>query len=128
MPGVFKGSRKFASASLAPIEKGEGILINGLAAAEYFSIPTWKNALQLVRTLEEEFSFKINLAGRISVKGGGKVAQLDAVRYAIFRYIAKKYPETKTKLRSLGELTCDTRRKAPYNLGKARKSPQRNKR
>ena len=127
MSEVFRGSRKFASASFVPAETGE-LLINGQKPEEYFREATWGNALAIVRQLEQELNCKIPVLGRIKVQGGGKVSQIASVRLAVHRYIATKHTEAKQKLRSLGELTFDTRRKATYRLGKARKSPQRNKR
>jgi small subunit ribosomal protein S9 len=136
MSRVFRGSRKEALASFVPAALGADgtpvpggvLLINGQAPEEYFSPAIFGGILGIVRELEQEFSRNFEIAGRIRVHGGGKSGQAASVKLAIHRYIAEHYPETKPKLRSLGELTFDTRKKAVYKLGKARKSPQRNKR
>lgn len=66
----------------------------------------------------------------VKVVGGGIVSQLEAIRLALSRAIAKQYPDLKKSLKVEGLLTRDSRmveRKKP-GLRKARRAEQYSKR
>ena len=122
------GKRKTAVARVKLHDGGKGdMVVNGQKAKEYFA-----TALQV----ENAFA-PLALCGRtkdfdieVTVTGGGKSAQSDAVRHGISRALMLCDPELRTSLKREGFLRRDARvkeRKKP-GLKRARKSPQWSKR
>lgn len=117
------GGRKTAVAR-ARMYKGKGsITVNGKAINEYFKmqIEQEKVTAPLVATgmLEEYW-------GSVHVRGGGIVAQAEAVRHGIALALVASDETFKKILRAKGFMTRDPRvveRKKP-GLKKARKAPQ----
>ncbi len=122
-----KGGRKSSNARvrLYPNEKGEYI-INGKDVGDYFQ--TVNQSQKAKKPLEV-----VGLEGtRVSVlvKGGGMNSQSEAVRHGLSRALEDHNEEHRKKLKSLGYLTRDARKKERKKPGKrgARRSPQWRKR
>ena len=113
--------------------------VNGKKLEIFFSdIPFYVRKIYLVTSLfklEQDFKFNCN------VKGGGKCAQADAIRYAIAKFLKKyfmslykqdidKFNEVNSTLRKAKLLTVDTRKPEPKHYGrlKSRCKRQRSKR
>jgi len=102
--------------------------INGVkGVSEYFKTD------ELVKTVQEAFTKGgINRVFDISVvvKGGGISAQADAIRHGIARALVELDPNMRSRLKRLGHLKRDPRRKERKKPGlrKARKAPQWSKR
>jgi small subunit ribosomal protein S9 len=120
------GRRKCAIAKVR-LFPGEGdVVINGLPSRQYFG----REALDLIaqaplRTVE---AGGFNVV--VSVAGGGKSGQADAIRLGIARALVVADAANKPGLRTQGMLTRDARvkeRKKP-GLKRARKAPQYTKR
>lgn len=80
------------------------------------------DVMQPLKLIGEEKNFDI----RVVLKGGGVVAQKDAILLGLARAIIKAKPETEKVLKKEGFLTRDPRekeRKKP-GLKRARKAPQ----
>jgi len=108
--------------------KGGGFLVNKKAMEEYFYTPELqaivRQPFQVIGKKEDEFSFKVE------AKGGGLMAQAQAVRRAIALALSYFNPEWKPLLKKAGFLTSDARikeRKKP-GLKRARRAPQWQKR
>ena len=121
-----KRKKSIARAFLNPAGKGK-ITINDTTIDQYFEFETHRNlVLEPLKLLKLEKAFDILL----TVKGGGKSGQADAVRLAIARGILKHDPTTRKVLKPEGMLSVDARKKErkKYGKKKARKSPQFSKR
>jgi small subunit ribosomal protein S9 len=123
-----RGGRKTAIARVRLFLKGKGdIEVNGLKFEEYF--PT--------QVLQEIVLKPLALTGHekntnvtVRVKGGGKMAQSEAVRHGISRALIMLNPDLRPTLKAQGFLTRDPRvkeRKKP-GLKRARRAPQWSKR
>ncbi len=118
------GKRKTAVANVRLYTQGDKtILVNDKDYKEYFPV------LELQQIIESALE-KMNAVGkfRISVKlnGGGFHAQAEAVRHGISRALVKLDPEFRKKLRRIGYLTRDPRKRErkKFGLKRARKAPQ----
>lgn len=121
------GRRKRAVASVR-IRKGKGnIDVNKRKFEEYFPSEILQDSIlsPLVKFLDPKGYDII-----IRTKGGGISAQSEAVRLGISRALVEKDESLKSKLKDLGFLTRDPRKKErkKYGLAKARKSFQFSKR
>jgi len=121
------GKRKEAVARIRLYKKGKGLfIVNNKKINDYFTqdnITVIKQPLKLTKTLKD-FDFSI------SVKGGGKNGQSEAVRHGISKVLLEINEENKAVLKTKGLLTRDARtkeRKKP-GLKKARRRPQWSKR
>lgn len=122
------GRRKTASATVRLKEGKDEIIINQKKPAEYF-----ENA----EVAQKIFLKPLEVGGKlgqfdisIKVSGGGKKAQIEAIRLAIARAIVVIEPELRSTLKKSGFLTRDPRekeRKKP-GLKRARRAPQWQKR
>ena len=108
--------------------KGEGgdFVINGVDYRKYFPLARYKrSAAEPLRLLKEK-------GGQIEVKvkGGGVMAQAEAVKLGLARALVKFDPDLKKELRAFGYLTRDPRmvERKKYGLKKARRAPQWTKR
>ncbi|MBU2544872.1 30S ribosomal protein S9 [Patescibacteria group bacterium] len=118
------GKRKTAVANVRLYTQGDKtILVNDKDYKEYFP------DLELQQIIESALE-KMNAVGKfkISVKlnGGGFHAQAEAVRHGISRALVKLNPEFRKKLRRIGYLTRDPRKRErkKFGLKRARKAPQ----
>lgn len=122
------GRRKTATATVR-LDQGKGqITINKKKVSEYFENP--EEALKI-------FLEPLQISGKpaqfdifINVKGGGKKAQIEAIRLAISRALLLSDSELRPTLKKAGFLTRDSRakeRKKP-GLKRARRAPQWQKR
>jgi len=120
------GGRKSSSARvrLYPDEKGD-FTINGKQIDEYFS-----NVVQVAKSKQPLESLELNFKVSAMVKGGGINSQSEAIRHGLSRALEKYDQENRKKLKGLGYLTRDSRKKERKKPGKtgARRSPQWRKR
>lgn len=123
------GRRKTATARVRLYTKSGDLLVNGMAAGQYFpgALATMKYMmpLKVTGTLE-----KVSFSAK--VEGSGKSGQLDAVIHGLSRALAKMDPEThRPVLKKAGLLTRDDRMKESRKVGtggKARRRKQSPKR
>lgn len=124
---VATGRRKTAVASVR-LRKGSGnIDINGRKMEEYLPLKEQRDlVLQPFSQVDGYKDFDI----LIRVKGGGISGQADAMRLAIARALVLKNQMIQPKLKVLGFLTRDARKKErkKYGLAGARKRFQFSKR
>jgi len=123
------GRRKTAVASVR-LQAGEGkILVNQKEPAQYFeqNEEALKIFLEPFKVCGEETG-KFDIS--IKVKGGGKKAQIEAIRLGIARALILLNPEFRTTLKKMGFLTRDPRQKERKKPGlkRARRAPQWSKR
>jgi small subunit ribosomal protein S9 len=123
------GRRKTAVASVR-IQAGEGkILVNKEEPSQYF-----EHSEEALKIFLEPFKVCGEEAGKfdisIKVKGGGKKAQIEAIRLGIARALILINPEFRTTLKKMGFLTRDPRQKERKKPGlkRARRAPQWSKR
>ncbi len=122
------GRRKTAVARVRLIDGSGNVIVNDKNAEEYFSdIYNPKSIIKeplILVALDKKFDISVK------VKGGGKVAQVEAVRLGVARAIVSKDPKLKTTLKKAGFLTRDPRmrERKKYGLKRARKAPQFRKR
>ena len=121
------GRRKSAVARVF-IKTGSGkIVVNGKAAAEYFSRETGlmviRQPLELTNNLDR-FDIMVN------VDGGGESGQAGAVRHGITRALIEYDAELKPVLKKAGLVTRDAREveRKKVGLHKARRRKQFSKR
>lgn len=122
------GRRKTSTATVR-LAKGKGhIVVNNKKVEEYFgngeeAAKVILKPLELTGKLEE---FDIS----VKVRGGGKHAQIEAIRLGVARVLNSMFPDLHTTLKKEGLLTRDSRekeRKKPGLKG-ARRAPQWSKR
>lgn len=122
------GRRKTSTAFVKFFLNGKKeIVINHKNFQEYFpSFFLQKIVLAPLETTQNLDSFQII----ITVKGGGKVSQVEAIRHGISRALVKINPELRKKLKKAGYLKRDPRMKErkKFGLKRARKAPQWQKR
>jgi len=120
------GRRKTATARVRIYEgKGEN-LINNKPVNQYFTIERFqKTVLDPIKLLKIK-----NIYFTAKVKGGGIMAQSEAVRHGLSRVLVKFNESFKKLLREAGFLTRDPRmvERKKYGLKKARRAPQWQKR
>ena len=121
------GRRKTAVASIR-LRKGTGIIsVNGREFDKYFPGKLEKRVASApIDELEMFGQYDL----KIKVHGGGIQAQSQAIRLGLSRALVKEEPERRSKLKSLGFLRRDPRKKErkKYGLAGARKSFQFSKR
>jgi small subunit ribosomal protein S9 len=121
------GKRKTAIARVRLIEDGQGnVTVNGLKLKEYFAGVEIENALAPLVLVDKKTTFDVE----VSVLGGGKSAQSEAVRLGISRALLLHDPDLRPTLKREGYLRRDARikeRKKP-GLRRARRAPQFSKR
>jgi len=123
------GRRKTAIVRVRLLKPGKGhIIVNEQPVDHYFSdIYRAENHILkplILVGLDKKFELSIK------VEGGGKNAQIDAIKLAIARTIISYDEKYKTTLKKEGFLTRDSRMKErkKYGLKRARKAPQFRKR
>ncbi|RTG95967.1 30S ribosomal protein S9 [Thermus scotoductus] len=121
------GRRKEAVARVF-LRPGSGkVTVNGQDFQDYF-----QGLVRAVAALEPLRA--VDALGRfdayITVKGGGKSGQVDAIRLGVARALLQYNPDYRAKLKPLGFLTRDARvvERKKYGKHKARRAPQYSKR
>ena len=121
------GRRKEAVARVF-LRPGNGkVTVNGQDFNEYF-----QGLVRAVAALEPLRA--VDALGRfdayITVRGGGKSGQIDAIKLGIARALVQYNPDYRAKLQPLGFLTRDARvvERKKYGKHKARRAPQYSKR
>ena len=123
------GRRKSAVARVRfyPSLKDENsFIVNGVDYKKYFSLARFKQrATEPLRVLKDKKGEAL-----VVVKGGGVMAQSEAVKLGLARALVKFDPDLKKELRAFGYLTRDPRmvERKKYGLKKARRAPQWTKR
>lgn len=121
------GRRKSAVARVF-LRPGSGkVAINGLDPNQYFGgLLKASSALDPLRTAGAEGRFDLY----ITVAGGGKSSQIDAIRLGTARALLRYNGELRTTLKPHGYLKRDPREveRKKYGLHKARRAPQFSKR
>ena len=121
------GRRKEAVARVF-LRPGSGkVTVNGQDFQDYFQ--------GLVRAVAALAPLRaVDALGRfdayITVKGGGKSGQIDAIKLGVARALLQYNPDYRAKLKPLGFLTRDARvvERKKYGKHKARRAPQYSKR
>lgn len=121
------GRRKTAVARVRLFTKKTGIEINDKNISDYFPI------LRLQKTVEaplEKMKIADKLGAVVKVRGGGIMAQAEAIQLGIARALIKFNSEFRKRLRRVDMLTRDSRmvERKKYGLKKARRAPQWKKR
>ncbi|WP_105316943.1 30S ribosomal protein S9 [Thermus tenuipuniceus] len=121
------GRRKEAVARVF-LRPGSGkVTVNGQDFQDYF-----QGLVRAVAALEPLRA--VDALGRfdayITVKGGGKSGQIDAIKLGVARALLRYNPDYRAKLKPLGFLTRDARvvERKKYGKHKARRAPQYSKR
>jgi len=123
------GRRKSAVARVRfyPSTKDENsFTVNSLDYKKYFPLARFRqSATGPLRVLKDKKGETL-----IVVKGGGVMAQSEAVELGLARALVKFDPDLKKELRAFGHLTRDPRmvERKKYGLKKARRAPQWKKR
>ncbi len=117
------GKRKSAIAKVRMFQQGEGkAMVNGQTLQKYFYSTLIENALAPLVLTDVAKTMDIE----VTVQGGGKPAQSDAIRLGISRALLLLDPNLRTTLKHAGFLRRDSRikeRKKP-GLKRARRAPQ----
>lgn len=122
------GRRKEASARVWIMPKGRGqIQVNGRSLDDYFCRDSLKMMInQPFEAVESSGRFDVFC----TIRGGGTTGQAQAIRHGVARALVEFDETLKSKLRTAGLLTRDSRKveRKKYGLKKARKSFQFSKR
>ena len=121
------GRRKSATARVYLKDGSGNILINDLPLEDYFGREVAKI---LVRQPLVLLGVEGNYDFTVKVSGGGSFGQAGAIRHGISRALEKYNKDFRSKLKSAGYLTRDSRKveRKKVGLRKARKAPQYSKR
>ncbi|MEN2981944.1 MAG: 30S ribosomal protein S9 [Thermus sp.] len=121
------GRRKEAVARVF-LRPGSGkVTVNGQDFQDYFQgIVRAVAALEPLRAVDALGRFD----AYITVSGGGKSGQVDAIKLGVARALLRYNPDYRAKLKPLGFLTRDARvvERKKYGKHKARRAPQYSKR
>ncbi|RTG96678.1 30S ribosomal protein S9 [Thermus scotoductus] len=121
------GRRKEAVARVF-LRPGSGkVTVNGQDFQDYFQgLVRAVAALDPLRAVDALGRFD----AYITVKGGGKSGQVDAIKLGVARALLQYNPDYRAKLKPLGFLTRDARvvERKKYGKHKARRAPQYSKR
>lgn len=121
------GRRKLATARVRIITKTKTIVINGKPLEKYFTVLRFqKSAISPI----DQMKIGDKVGASVKVRGGGIMAQAEAVKLGIARALVEFNPIFKKRLRKLGLLTRDARavERKKFGLKKARRAPQWTKR
>ncbi len=118
------GRRKTSTAQIRLYKNGTGaISVNGFAANKYFKEEDlYSIIIQPLKLAGLMKNFDIS----ITVNGGGKKGQAEAVRHGIARALLEFNPDLRPSLKIKGWIMRDARKKERKKPGlkKARKAPQ----
>ncbi|WP_028490817.1 30S ribosomal protein S9 [Thermus islandicus] len=121
------GRRKEAVARVF-LRPGSGkVTVNGEDFQDYFQgIVRAVAALEPLRAVDALGRFD----AYITVRGGGKSGQIDAIKLGVARALLRYNPDYRARLKPLGFLTRDARvvERKKYGKHKARRAPQYSKR
>ena len=122
------GRRKTAVARVRIWSKGKNeFLVNNKSCQEYFPMLKLQqiaaDSLEKMKCLDK---FRV----QVLVKGGGVMAQAEAIRHGTARALVLFNPDFKKRLRKVGYLTRDPRmrERKKFGLKRARRAPQWQKR
>ncbi|MGQ9754230.1 MAG: 30S ribosomal protein S9 [Thermaceae bacterium] len=128
MEQYYGTGRRKTSVARVFLRPGSGkVRVNGQELDEYF-----QGLVRAVAALEPLQA--VDALGRfdayITVKGGGKSGQIDAIKLGVARALLQYNPDLRAKLKPLGFLTRDAREveRKKYGKHKARRAPQYSKR
>ncbi|MGQ9736061.1 MAG: 30S ribosomal protein S9 [Thermaceae bacterium] len=128
MEQYYGTGRRKTSVARVFLKPGSGnVSVNGQELDEYF-----QGLVRAVAALEPLQA--VDALGRfdayITVKGGGKSGQIDAIKLGVARALLQYNPDLRAKLKPLGFLTRDAREveRKKYGKHKARRAPQYSKR
>ncbi len=122
------GRRKDAAVARVFLRPGQGqVTVNGQPFEEYFQgIIKAVTALEPLRAVDGLGRFDVY----ITVRGGGKSGQIDAIKLGLARALLQYNPDLRAKLKPLGFLRRDPRivERKKYGKHKARRGVQYSKR
>jgi small subunit ribosomal protein S9 len=128
MEQYYGTGRRKTSVARVFLRPGSGkVSVNGVEFQNYFG-----GLVKAVAALEP--LRRVDAAGRfdayITVEGGGKSGQVDAIQLGIARALVGYNPDLRAKLKPAGFLTRDPREveRKKYGKHKARRAPQYSKR
>jgi small subunit ribosomal protein S9 len=128
MEQYYGTGRRKTSVARVFLRPGSGkVEINGIPFTEYFGgLVKAVTALEPLRRVDATSRFD----AFITVNGGGKAGQVDAIQLGIARALVNYNPELRTKLKPAGLLSRDPREveRKKYGKHKARRAPQYSKR
>ncbi|SMP08582.1 small subunit ribosomal protein S9 [Desulfurobacterium pacificum] len=114
------GKRKTAIARVWLIPNGQGNITIKISKNKTISAPEYFGRLALLKIMEQPFNIT-GTNGRFdvlcTVKGGGKSAQADAIKYGIAKALLAFNPELRPTLKKAGFLTRDARIKERKKYG-----------
>ncbi len=118
------GRRKTSTARVRIYKNGDGLMvINGIEDKKYFSE---EELLLLANQPLKAAGFSKDFNISVSVTGGGKKGQAEAVRHGIARALLEINPELRASFKVRGWIMRDARKKERKKPGlkKARRAPQ----
>lgn len=121
------GRRKTAIARVLLVPQPDTRSVNNQELTAYFPTQAMQQlALQALQITSQAETFGL----KAQVKGGGKIAQAQAVRLGTARALVKSDPLWRKQLKDAGLLTRDPRKKERKKPGlkRARRAPQFSKR
>ncbi|MDT7919620.1 MAG: 30S ribosomal protein S9 [Meiothermus sp.] len=128
MEQYYGTGRRKTSVARVFLRPGSGkVEINGIPFTEYFGgLVKAVTALEPLRRVDATSRFD----AFITVNGGGKAGQVDAIQLGIARALVNYNPELRTRLKPAGLLSRDPREveRKKYGKHKARRAPQYSKR
>lgn len=121
------GRRKTAVARVrfSPDADKDGFTVNGVDYKKYFTVARFRESASApLKAVHGKSNVSVN------VKGGGMMAQAEAVMLGLARALVKHNPDSRKEMRAFGYLTRDPRmvERKKYGLKKARRAPQWTKR
>ena len=127
--GIGRRKSAVARVRLFPSGTSKSFIVNGQDQKEYFDIERLRQASSAPLKFLDATSRK-NLGVEVKVRGGGIMAQSEAVALGIARAMVKINEDLKQELRTAGYLTRDPRKvdRKKFGLKKARRAPQWRKR
>ncbi len=128
----YNTGRRKSSSSRVFIKKGNGkVIVNNIEINKYF----FMKKLQLIifqpfNVINDKNCIIKNFDFYITVKGGGIFSQAVSIRYAISKFLLSLNSEYRTKLRTWGFITRDSREveRKKYGFRKSRCKHQFSKR
>lgn len=128
MEQYYGTGRRKTSVARVFLRPGSGkVTVNGQDFSEYFQgLVRAVAALEPLRAADALGRFD----AYITVKGGGKSGQIDAIKLGVARALLQYNADLRAKLKPLGFLTRDAREveRKKYGKHKARRAPQYSKR
>ena len=128
MEQYYGTGRRKTSVARVFLRPGSGkVTVTGQAFHEYFQgLVRAMAALEPLRAVDALGRFD----AYITVKGGGKTGQIDAIKLGVARALLQYNADLRARLKPLGFLTRDAREveRKKYGKHKARRAPQYSKR